>query len=37
MKKEDSMVTINKNYNMMEYEIEDIKKKIYTIRGKQVI
>ena len=32
-----SIMTANKNSNHMEYEVEDIKKKIYTIRGKQVM
>lgn len=37
MEKENSIVTMNNESNMMEFEIEDIKKKIYTIRGKQVM
>lgn len=37
MEKEDSIMTINNDSNIMECEIEDIKKKIYTIRGKQVM
>ncbi len=37
MESESSIVTISKDSKVMEYEIEDIKKKIYTIRGKQVM
>ena len=37
MKSESSIVTISNDSNVIEYEIEDIKKKIYTIRGKQVM
>ena len=37
MEQENSIVTMNNESNMMKFEIEDIKKKIYTIRGKQVM
>lgn len=37
MEKENSIVKTNNDSNITEYEIEDIKKKIYTLRGRQVI
>lgn len=37
MEKENSIVKINNDSNITKYEIEDIRKKIYTIRGRQVM
>ena len=37
MNKENNIAPINEDLNVVKYEIEDIKQKIYTIRGKQVI
>jgi len=37
MEEENNVVTANIDSSFTEYEIEDIKKKIYTIRGKQVM
>ena len=36
MEKENSIVTVNNESNLMEYEIEDIKKKIYTISDSKI-
>ena len=32
-----NIATIDKDVNIVTYEVEDIEKKIYTIRGKQVM
>ena len=32
-----NIAPINEDYNIAKYEIDDIKQRIYTIRGKQVI
>ena len=37
MSNENNIAPINEDLNVVKYEIEDIKQKIYTIRGKQVI
>ena len=37
MNNETSIAPINEDLNVVEYDVEDIKKKIYTIRGKQVM
>ena len=37
MNNENTIAPINEELNVVEYDIEDIKKKIYTIRGKQVM
>ena len=37
MNNENNIAPINEELNVVEYDIEDIKKKIYTIRGKQVM
>ena len=37
MNNENNIAQINEELNVVEYDIEDIKKRIYTIRGKQVI
>lgn len=37
MEKENSIVKINNDSNITKYEVEDIRKKIYTIRGRQVM
>ena len=37
MEKENIIAPINEDLNGVEYEIDEIKQKIYTIRGKQVI
>lgn len=37
MEKENSIAPINEELDVVEYEIEDIKQKIYTIRGRQVM
>ena len=37
MNNENNIAPINEDLNVLEYEIEDIKSLIYTIRGKQVM
>ena len=37
MSNENNIAPINEDLNVVKYEIEDIKQKIYTIRGKQVL
>ena len=37
MSNENNIAPINEDLNVVKYEVEDIKQKIYTIRGKQVI
>lgn len=37
MNNENNIAPINEDLNVVEYEIEDIKSLIYTIRGKQVM
>ena len=37
MNNENDIAPINEELNIIEYGIEDIKKRIYTIRGKQVM
>ena len=37
MSNENNIAPINEDLNVVKYEEEDIKQKIYTIRGKQVI
>ena len=37
MNNENDIAPINEELNVVEYDIEDIKKRIYTIRGKQVM
>ena len=37
MRNENNIAPINEDLNVVKYEVEDIKKKIYTIREKQVI
>ena len=37
MNNENNIAPINEDLNVVKYEVEDIKKKIYTIREKQVI
>ena len=37
MNKESNIATIDKDINIVPYDIEDIKERIYTVRGKQVI
>ena len=37
MNNESNIAPINEELNVVEYDIEDIKKRIYTIRGKQVM
>jgi len=37
MKNENNIAPINEDLNVVKYEVEDIKQKIYTIRDKQVI
>ena len=37
MDKESNIAMVDKNINILTYEVEDIKKRIYTIRGKQVM
>ena len=37
MNNESNIAPINEELNVVEYDIEDIKKRIFTIRGKQVM
>ena len=37
MKNENNITPINEDLDVVEFEVEEIKKKIYTIRGKQVM
>ena len=37
MNKENNIISVNKEVGVIEYEIENIKNLIYTIRGKQVM
>ena len=37
MNNENTIAPINEDLNVVEYDIEDIKKRIFTIRGKQVM
>ena len=37
MSNENNIAPINEDLNVVKYEVEEIKQKIYTIRGKQVM